>query len=130
MARWRAWHTLAAEDHTLDFALAFAPPALRAPRQDDSVAYAYAEFASERRLAATLEITSPNACRAWLNGRLLLDQPRSHESGAPVLSEAEGIVKQGRNTLLIRLDKAPGPFWFRSEWTGPQGQKIPLSWWR
>jgi hypothetical protein len=130
LVRWRTWHTQANDLHTLDLAKAFSPPSQPTPRQDSSVGYAYTEFTSDRRLTATFEMYTTNACKAWLNGKLLLEQPKSCEREGAQDFEAEAVVKQGRNTLLVKLAKAPGPFQFRCEWSDHKGTTLPLIWWR
>lgn len=130
LVQWRAHYTHTEQEHRLDFARAFAPPAQPSPRQDFSTAYAYTEFTSDRRLTATLTLASHNLAKVWLNGKLLVEQPKPHERTDAYDVEVEGVIKQGRNVMLVKLAKAPGPFWFQADWSDQKGKALPLIWWR
>lgn len=130
LVRWSTIYTHTVRDHRLDFAEVFAPPCQPSPRQDFSSAYAYTEFNSDQRLTATLTLASHNAAKVWLNGKLVTEQPRPHERSAAYDVETEAVIKQGRNVMLIKLAKAPGPFWFQAEWSDRRGKTLPLTWWR
>lgn len=130
LVRWNTHYSHATEEHRIDFAQVFAPPAQQVPRQDFSAAYAYTEFNSDRRLTASLTLASHNAAKVWLNGKLVIEQPKPHECTEAYDVETEAIIKQGRNVMLVKLAKAPGPFWFQADWTDHRGNLLPLTWWR
>lgn len=131
VVRWKPWSTLAAQDHRVDLAEVFAPPAQALPRQDASVGYAYAEFTCERRLTATLTLRTPQPAKVWLNGKVILEHAEPQGTAElPKRVEAEAVVKQGRNTMLVKLAKKPGPFWFEADWSDHRGDRLSFTWWK
>ena len=126
---WRQWHTLASQGHALDLhaALNFREPGLS--HGDCGTAYAYAEFNADRRQDARFTIISAHACKVWLNGSLVLarEQPDDHQqenSMSPVL------VKQGKNTLLIKSSQAFGPHVIEAGISSATREPLVLNWWR
>lgn len=131
VARWEPWFSAQEDGYTLEAGRTLTPPTQPVPRQDFSVAYAYAEFNAEKRGTAEIAVASPNALRVWVNGKLLFERAEHFElhDTAPTAS-AEMVLKQGRNTLLVKLAKAPGPIWFRASINDTRGEAFPLTWWR
>jgi hypothetical protein len=131
VVRWKPWSTLAADDHRVDMAEVFAPPAQALPRQDPAVGYAYAEFTCDRRLTATLTLRTPQPAKVWLNGKQIIEHEKPEGTyELPRRVEAEAVVKQGRNTMLVKLAKKPGPFWFEADWSDHRGDRLSFTWWR
>ena len=91
--------------------------------------YAYTEFNAERRQDARFTLNSAHACKVWLNGALILsrEQPDDHrtlDSMSPVL------VKQGRNTLLIKSSQDFGPHLVEAGLSSASREPLNLTWWR
>ena len=100
------------------------------PRFDYGTAYAYAEFTCHQRHAATLNVSVQDATKVWLNGRLVFED-RSHrphkeleECTVPV------TIRQGRNTVLVKVSKIPGEFQFALDFALPADDPAQLTWWR
>ena len=109
---WKPWYTTAGDDYRLDLQAAFSPIFEYYPRFDHATAYAYTEFTSEKRQELELELGVQNAMKVWVNGGLV------HESNYQVphdqfgVETATAMAKQGRNTVLVKCSKNPGPFRF------------------
>lgn len=131
VARWKPWYTQASALFTLDLTAALSPPTQPVPRQDFSVAYAYAEFSADKRGMAELRASSPNALKVWINGKQVINRPEHFEleESAPV-ALAETVLKQGRNSVLIKVAKAPGPMSVRLDMFDHRGEAYPVVWWR
>ncbi len=126
---WRQWHTRNSDGHALDLhaALNFRAPGLS--HASSGTTYAYAEFSAERRQDARFTIISAHACKVWLNGALVLsrEQPedfRATDSMSPVL------VKQGRNTLLIKSSQSFGPHTIEAGISSASREPLMITWWR
>lgn len=126
---WRQWHTLAANGHALDLhaALNFRAPGLS--YANSGTAYAYAEFTGERRQDARFTLYSAHACKVWLNGQMILsrEQPddfRTTDSMSPVL------IKQGRNTILIKSSQTYGPHLVEAGISSASREPLMVNWWR
>jgi len=127
---WKDWYTQAAQGHLLDFQQAFTPIFQYYPRFDYAVAYAYAEFASDRRQDVQVDLGLQNATKVWMNGRLI------HESKTQVPHDrferesTETYIKQGKNTVLVKCSKIPGPFRFSFDFQAHGKEALQLNWWR
>lgn len=127
---WKDWYTQASQDHLLDFQQAFTPIFQYYPRFDYAVAYAYAEFTSERRQDVQVDLGLQNATKVWMNGRLI------HESKSQVPHDrferesTDSYIKQGKNTLLVKCSKIPGPFRFSLDFRAQGKEGLQLNWWR
>lgn len=126
---WRQWHTLAPERHTLDLhaALNFRDPGLS--HANGATAYAYAEFNAERRQDARLTTVSAHGIKVWLNGALLLAQESSPE-GREIDTMAPALVKQGRNTLLIKSSQSFGPHTLEAGLSSATREPLTITWWK
>lgn len=126
---WRPWHTLSTQGHALDLhaALNFREPGLS--HANGGTAYAYAEFSADRRLDARLAVISAHACKVWLNGALVLarDQPADYR---PADSMSPVLVKQGRNTLLIKSSQSIGPHTIEAGISSASREPLNITWWR
>lgn len=129
-AGWRAWYAKRDDDYALDFQAAFAPIFEYYPRFDYATGYAYAEFAVDRRVDAVMRLGVQNATKVWLNGRLV------HESRRQVPHDQFGteservLLRQGKNTVLVKCSKIPGPFRFSLNFETQGDVPVPVKWWR
>ncbi len=127
---WKPWHAKREDDYIVDFQEAFTPVYEYYPRFDNGTAYAYAEFASDKRDTATIRIGLQDATKVWLNGKLI------HESTAQIphdefkIANTSCAVKQGRNTVLVKVSKIPGPFKFSFDMTFDANLPPQIKWWR
>ncbi|HOZ45598.1 MAG TPA: glycoside hydrolase family 2 TIM barrel-domain containing protein [Candidatus Hydrogenedentes bacterium] len=128
--QWRPWFTLAAKNHVLELQEALSPIFEYYPRFDHGTAYAYAEFTMDRRQSAVMKLGLQDATKVWLNGALVyecLDQiphDQFKEDAAPV------FIKQGRNTILVKVSKIPGPFRFAVDFESSDAQPMAITWWK
>jgi hypothetical protein len=68
-----------------------------------AVAYAAAEFESERSRPVELRMATENACKLWLNGKLLLESEVYHSSTGMDQFTGRGEMKAGRNLILVKI---------------------------
>lgn len=93
--KWIAWSTPDA-DGKIDFHKSLG-------EQKGVIAYAATDFISEKKQAVEFKMTSVNALKLWLNGRLV-DQHKVYHSGTLLdqyVSRAE--LEPGRNVLLVKV---------------------------
>lgn len=127
---WRPWYSKAIDGHKVDLQEAFSPVFEYYPRFDHGTAYAYAEFTCEKRQEVKVNVGVQNAMKVWLNGALI------HESNYQVPHDqfdsepATGFIRQGRNTVLVKCSKIPGPFRFSLDFESTGKEPLQLAWWR
>lgn len=129
-AEWKSWHSKSDDGHLLDFQEAFTPVFEYYPRFDNGTGYAYAEFTSEKRQPAMIRLGLHNATKVWLNDKLLHESNRQIPHDETGIASVECVIKQGRNTLLVKASKIPGPFKVSIELTPPGKESIQVKWWR
>lgn len=127
---WKPWFSLAANEHVVDLQEALTPLYQYYPRFDYGTGYAYSEFASDRRQDATLTVGVQDSTKVWLNGKLVF----THQGHAPLDMLDERIektyVRQGKNTLLVKVSKIPGQFRFSLDIKSAGKEPLRLKWWR
>ncbi|HNY85725.1 MAG TPA: glycoside hydrolase family 2 TIM barrel-domain containing protein [Candidatus Hydrogenedentes bacterium] len=128
--RWGRWHSSAAAGHLVDLQTAFSPVFSTAPRDDRAVGYAYAEFVGERRQGARMVLGVRNAMKVWLNGELVFETDRQVPGGLTDTETVEVRVRQGKNTLLVKCAKVPGPFGFSLDLERSGTAPLAIQWWR
>lgn len=71
--------------------------------QKGVIAYATAEFVSEKRQEVQFLMTSVNALKLWLNGRLI-DEHKIYHSGT-LLDQyvSRAVLEPGRNVILVKV---------------------------
>ena len=100
------------------------------PRYDHGTAYAYAEFTSKRRGHVKVHLAVQDSMKVWLNGALI------HQSVAhPPLDTldrhtAKGHIREGRNTVLVKVSKIPGQFRFSLDFESATEDPLDLKWWK
>jgi len=124
--KWRNWHSVAAQDHRIDLDALLSPLKNSIPARDHGTAYAYAEFTSDIRHEARVTLRSPNALKVWMNGTMLFagDEPALPQAEVP------SYIKLGKNTMLVKCSKGPGPFWFELDLFSESGKPLQITWWR
>ncbi len=127
---WKTWHSRADDGHLVDLQEAFTPVFEYYPRFDNGTGYAYAEFTSERRQWAIVNLGVYNAMKVWLNDKLVHESTTQVPHDQSAAASAECVIKQGRNTLLVKMSKIPGPFKFSLDF-GPAGKEpVQIKWWK
>jgi hypothetical protein len=86
--------------------------------------YAYAEFTGEKRQELALHLAHSGWIKVWLN---------EHLSGE-LKSEGESVlrlgIRQGRNTICLKLSKRPGPALLNMELLTPKEEQPKIQWWK
>ncbi|MFO7974476.1 MAG: glycoside hydrolase family 2 TIM barrel-domain containing protein [Candidatus Hydrogenedentota bacterium] len=127
---WRDWYSLARDKHTVDLQAALSPVYEYCPRFDYGTAYAYAETSCDARQKAVLRLNIQDATKVWLNGNLVFEK-RIHLPYKKFEScKTDILLRQGRNTLLVKVSKVPGEFRFGLDIESPGGEPLDCKWWR
>jgi hypothetical protein len=127
---WKPWWTRDVQRHTLDFHGALDADSGAGEPCRYGTAYAYAEFSCDRRQEVALNFGWADGLKVWLNGALThecegVDSPRSDGS-----QTALGWVKQGKNTLLVKCSKGPGPMNLSFDLDSTGSAPIIMNWWK
>jgi beta-galactosidase len=128
-AEWRSWYSRAEDGHLVDLQQAFTPIFEYYPRFDHGTGYAYAELTSDRRIEVSMVLGVQDAMKVWLNGTLVFvsTEHRPHKDledhTVPVM------LRQGRNTVLVKVSKVPGEFQFSLDLKPVRGEPHLLKWW-
>ncbi len=128
--RWRAWHARAEDDYKVNLQDAFTPVFEYYPRFDYAVGYAYAEFNADRRQEVNIHLGVQNAMKVWLNGGLVHESDYQVPHDQFASETVKGMVRQGRNTVLVKCTKIPGPFRFSIDFTATGRVPLLLNWWK
>ncbi|HEO69747.1 MAG TPA: hypothetical protein ENN80_00670, partial [Candidatus Hydrogenedentes bacterium] len=127
---WKQWYARAKDEFIVNLQDAFAPVYEYYPRFDHGTAYAYAEFSSERRQPLRLAIGQQDAMKVWLNGALVFESDTQAPHDQFFNDEAAGFAKQGRNTILVKVSKIPGPFKFSIDLLPDEDKSLQFIWWK
>jgi len=68
-----------------------------------AVTYAFVEFVADREQPCELRLTSPNANKIWLNGKLLQANHVYHANDPLDQYTARGTLRKGPNAILLKL---------------------------
>jgi hypothetical protein len=82
------------------------------------------------RQQAVLRFHVQNATRAWLNGNPVCDKNIHLPSGEFETCETEGLLRQGRNVILVKVSTVPGEFRFALDIESSEGKPLEVKWWR
>jgi hypothetical protein len=127
---WKAWFSRAEDGHLVDLQEAFTPVYEYYPRFDNGVGYAYAEFTSDRRQFAVARMQLHDATKAWLNGKVIHESVTRAPHDQHLSAMAPCTVRQGRNTLLVKVSKIPGPFKFALNFESDTSEPLQIKWWK
>jgi hypothetical protein len=89
------------------------------PEHWDHQWYALALVETDRPAPAELRVTGQDGCRAWFNGRLVVDEHSWHKLPFD-LHVAAVDLRAGRNAILLKLDR----FGLVARLTGPGGRRL------
>lgn len=126
---WKAWYSRAEDAHVVDLQQAFTPVYEYYPRFDYGTGYAYAEITSDKRVDAIANLGIQDATKVWLNGKLVYETDRQIPHDRFATDSAECTFKHGRNTLLVKVSKIPGPFKFSIDFEAAR-EPLVLKWWK
>jgi hypothetical protein len=127
---WRDWYSQLRHEHVVDLQAALTPVYEYYPRFDYGTAYAYAELASEIRQEAIMKLRLQDATKVWLNGRLVFEKRIHLPHKEFERSEAQVLLRQGRNMILVKVSKIPGEFRFALDLESATGKPLEVKWWR
>jgi hypothetical protein len=68
-----------------------------------AVAYAFAAIASPRAQLVEVRVGTPNALKLFLNGKEICSREEYHHNGRLDTHIARGVLKSGRNELVVKL---------------------------
>ena len=68
-----------------------------------AAAYAAAEFTCDRERPVELRLGTENACKLWLNGKLLATSAVYHSNTSMDQFVGRGTLKAGRNLILLKI---------------------------
>jgi hypothetical protein len=127
---WKSWFSRIQDEHLIDLQEALTPVYEYYPRFDWGTAYAYAEFTSERRQSVRLRLAAQDSMKVWLNGNLIHQSVAAPPLGQLDRQTADSFVRQGRNTLLVKVSKMPGEFRFSVNIDSAEKEPVQIKWWR
>ncbi len=127
---WKPWWTRDVQRHTLDFHAALEADAGAGEPSRYGTAYAYAEFSCDRRQEVALNFGWAHGLKVWLNGALAHECEGQEKAHGDASQTALGWVKQGKNTLLVKCSKGPGPFELSFDLESTGTVPIVITWWK
>ncbi len=72
-------------------------------QQREVVGYAVAEFIADEKKEVDVRMTSLNATKLWLNGRLVDEYPVYHSGSQPDQYVSRVALQPGRNVILVKV---------------------------
>lgn len=127
---WKSWYSRSKDGHLVDMQEALSPVYQYYPRFDWGTSYAYAEFTSERRQMAFLKLAVQDMAKVWLNGNLIHESRNLSPLGHLDEHSIEGLIKQGKNTVLVKVSKIPGQCRFSLNLESAEKEPLLIKWWR
>lgn len=127
--RWKNWNTRDLNRHTLDFTAALDGDVGTGEPTPYGTAYAYAEFSCDRRQEVALNLEGGHATKVWMNG-MRIHETDLEEEGRGDYETLVSWVKQGKNTLLVKCSKGPGPFTLAVDIDPTGTAPLLLNWWK
>jgi hypothetical protein len=109
---------------------AFSPVFEYYPKFDRAVGYAYAEFNAERRQEIKIHLGLQDATKVWFNGALVFETENQVPHDQFEEESVDAVTKQGKNTLLVKCSKIPGPFKFSLDLVSNSRAPLLVKWWR
>lgn len=128
--RWRRWFACAHTGYIVDLQKALEPIFQWYPKFDRSVAYAYTEVMSDRRVEIPVQIGYQDATRIWLNNMIIFETEEQvpHDQFRKVTAMV--TLRQGKNTILVKCAKIPGPFKFSFAIDADYMKENNIKWWK
>ena len=82
----------------------------------DAVAYAFAAIESPQEQAVEVRAATPNALKLFLNGKEILAREEYHRNGRLDTHIGRGLLRAGRNELLVKVCQNEQPDAWAQEW--------------
>ena len=127
---WTRCYTTPQDDHLLHFSAATSPGGVAFTEDDYGTAYAYAEFTHAHRDAVFVYVVERNPVKLWLNGRLLFESRGKTNEGERPIATVDAMLRQGKNTVLLKVSKVPGPIVGSVDFEAKDGRPLELRWGR
>ncbi len=127
---WQPFFSRAENGHRIDLQEAFSPIFEYYPRFDYATGYAYAEFICDRRQDVFIDLGGQNPTKLWLNGTMLLETEQYTPHDQWEDESLRTFVKQGRNTILVKCSKIPGPFRLSIDFRPTGKETLSFRWWK
>lgn len=127
---WKPWWTRDTQRHTLDFHAALDADSGAGEPCRYGTTYAYAEFSCDRRQEVVLNFGWAEGLKVWLNGTLTHESEGVASPRGDGSQTALGWVKQGKNTLLVKCSKGPGPMNLSFDLESTGSAPIIMNWWK
>jgi hypothetical protein len=126
---WRRWHSRAVDDHVIDLQEAFAPVYEYYPRFDYGTGYAYAEFYCDQRQDVEVKLGVQDATKVWINSSLVFENQEHCPHKVLETFDVPGFLRQGKNTVLVKVSKIPGEFRFALDLASTGNEPLKVRWW-
>lgn len=119
---WKSVHATAKQDYRIDLNSELGPNFADNATDDYGIAYAYAEIKGDTRGKMRLAHACDAPMEVYLNGALVVS-PESEEN------ESSIYLKLGKNILLAKIYKQPGPCTVRLD-LEQSSEPVKYRWWR
>lgn len=126
---WRNWFSTADDAYGVELDHARETLCCTQRITDHGTGYAFAELIADDRGDVVFTIKSNHAAKIWLNGSLIYSTRCEKPRAESVAEDIEAFVKQGRNTVLVKVSTAPGKGRFSFEVASPSDSPH-VAWWR
>lgn len=129
-AWWHRWYSHARQEHVVDLQAALEPVFQWYPKHDRSVAYAYAEINAEKRMEVEMRVGFQDATRVWINNTQVFETRQQVPHDQFETTTVPVTLRQGKNTLLVKCAKIPGPFKFSINFEDTEKVMPYIKWWK
>ena len=86
-------------------------------KEKGAIAYAVAEFNSDKPQAADFRLGTPNANKIWVNGKLVHEAEVYHALTKLDQYIARGELKAGRNVIVLKICQNEQTEQWAQDWT-------------
>lgn len=128
--RWLSWYTVSSGDPVVRLIDAVTPLHHATVCGEFGVLYAYAECSAPARQQAHLRIRCRGSVKVWLNGSLVHEARREPDERGRREGKAAVSLKQGKNSVLVKLSCAPGTFDLEFDFEPAGRDALMLKWWK
>jgi len=126
---WRNWYSIGGDAYRIELDAARETLCRTERPNDHGTGYAFAELIADDRGDVIFTIESRHAAKVWLNGSLIYATVDDSARSESVVEKIEAFLKQGRNTVLVKVSAAPGTDGFSFDVMAP-GDIPRVAWWR
>lgn len=126
---WRNWYSTVDDGYRIELDDARETLCRTERPIDCGTGYAFAELIADERGDVVFKIESKHAVKVWLNGALVYASPDGSRNSESRVEAIKAFLKQGRNTVLVKVSAAPGTDRFSFDVMAP-GDSPGVRWWR